>query len=143
MSADTTQPWLSGLFSRRPSFDFSLPPDPDGFDARAGSGLVGSSTPQGRGPSGPGMIDLGLGGMNPGQGSMGGPASVGPNFGPSPAGSTLSAGPQQVVPQQSTAPGLMGAMGIGGGPMGAQAGSGMGMGTMDKWGTTAPQIKSD
>jgi hypothetical protein len=46
--------------------------------------------------------------------------------------------------QQSTAPGMMGAMGMGGAPMGGQAGlSGMGMGTMDKWGTTAPQIKSD
>ena len=154
MSADTTQPWLSGLFSRRPSFDFSLPPEQDAFDAaRGGGGVVGGSTPQGRGPTGPGMIDLGLdgglgaGGFSGGAGGVGGPASVGPSFGPSPAASTLSGGPGSQIQQQQqqqAGTGIMGAMGIGGGPMGGQAGmGGVGMGTMDKWGTTAPQIKSD
>ena len=97
---DAAQPWLSGLFSRRPSFDFSLPPEEDQF-------------------GGLGMHENAIGSRSAGP-------SHAPTFGPSPSASIAST---------HAMPG--GDIGmIGGLPL-------SNTGTNDKWGTTAPVVKSD
>jgi len=72
-----------------------------------------------------------------GMGSMGGMGNAGPSsapaFGPSPAASVMSAGHVSNAGGMSSSG--MGAN-VGGIPL-------PGMGTNDKWGTTAPSVKSD